>query len=461
MRRKVFFSDRLRVLLIAAAAGFAVLTTCLPWFFVVKLSSEQAQLPLEHNLPLLALASGQLSSPLHETDSLIYHFIVNSDCSAYQQWQVLTQIHSARAIQQVGRYTWIVSGCPDQKGNDKDELTRSQIEKDLHDHFPSFQKNVLIPNVHFSPDFSNMSVYGGPFAGTKKRTFINRAGNIQTSNYGNHYHFNNKPNGLAHWAEKHYSHNPKEDEAIVLIDPDFLFLTPFTLSNDTRPFAGKPVAAAYGLGSQWLDFNRTAICGHASPCTKVTDGRSYSVGPPYIIHASDVVKLSQTWSKFVPPTYDQYPLLYAEMFAYSMAAAHLKMPHKLLKNLYSGCMVGWPKHTTFPGPSARAFVESGADLIQPKWDGPASCFLPPLIPPPFLHYCRRYAFENPNGTFFFLAKRKIPHDILDCRHDHLTLYLSQEKVEIVEGNQDWTTLAACAILRAVNYARNQHCSKKK
>jgi hypothetical protein len=39
------------------------------------------------------------------------------------QWQVITQIHSARAIHQVGRYTWIVSGCPDEKGNDEDHLT--------------------------------------------------------------------------------------------------------------------------------------------------------------------------------------------------------------------------------------------------------------------------------------------------------------------------------------------------
>lgn len=464
MRRKVHFSVCRQVLLIAAAC-LVVLTSCLPWLFVIKISIELAQLSLDRSLPLPVLSS-PLSSPSHETDSLIYHFIVNSDCSAYQQWQVLTQIHSARAIQQVGRYTWIVSGCSDEKGDDKDQLARSQIEEIVQEHFPSSPNDALIPNVHFSPDFSNMSVYGGPFAdGTKKRTFLNRQGNVQKSNYGNHYHFNNKPNGLAHWAEQHYSHHAKnEDEAVVLIDPDFLFLTPFHLSNDSRPLPGRPVAAAYGLGSQWLDFDRAAICGHASPCTNVTDARPYSVGPPYIIHARDVVRLSQAWSKFVPPTYDQYPLLYAEMFAYSMAAAHLKMPHTLRNNLFSGCMVGWPKQqhrTSLPGPSARAFVESSSSSsgAAPKWDGPASCFLPPLTPPPFLHYCRRYAFENPNGTFFFVAKRKIPHDILDCRRaEHLTLYLSQERVEIVEGNQDWTTLAACAILRAVNYARNQHCS---
>jgi hypothetical protein len=92
----------------------------------------------------------------------------------------------------------------------------------VREHFPSPQENVLIPNVHFPPDFSNMSAYGGPFAdGTKERTFLNRKGNVQKSNYGNHFHYNNKPNGLAHWAEQHYLHNPNQDEAMVLIDPDF------------------------------------------------------------------------------------------------------------------------------------------------------------------------------------------------------------------------------------------------
>ncbi len=34
-------------------------------------------------------------------------------------------------------------------------------------------------------------------------------------------------------------------------------------------------------------------------------------GPPYIIHALDVLPLATEWARLVPPTYDQYPLLYA------------------------------------------------------------------------------------------------------------------------------------------------------
>ena len=39
-----------------------------------------------------------------------FHFIVSSDCTSYQRWETLTQLHSAQSIQQCGRFTWIVSG---------------------------------------------------------------------------------------------------------------------------------------------------------------------------------------------------------------------------------------------------------------------------------------------------------------------------------------------------------------
>ena len=39
-----------------------------------------------------------------------FHFIVSSDCTSYQRWETLVQLHSAQAIHQCGRFTWIVSG---------------------------------------------------------------------------------------------------------------------------------------------------------------------------------------------------------------------------------------------------------------------------------------------------------------------------------------------------------------
>jgi len=72
--------------------------------------------------------------------------------------------------------------------------------------------------------------------------------------------------------------------------------------------------------------------------------KHYSAGPPYVIHIEDVLSFSRRWSTLVSPTYDEYPLLYAEMFAYSMAAADLGLKHNLVKGLFAGCMTGWP-HT--------------------------------------------------------------------------------------------------------------------
>ena len=39
-----------------------------------------------------------------------FHFIVSSDCTSYQRWETLTQLHSAQSVHQCGRFTWVVSG---------------------------------------------------------------------------------------------------------------------------------------------------------------------------------------------------------------------------------------------------------------------------------------------------------------------------------------------------------------
>lgn len=141
---------------------------------------------------------------------------------------------------------------------------------------------TLHPHVHFTPDYSDMSAYGGPFAdGKNKRTYLNRKGKVVRSTFGNIYKFNNKPNGvyneqrepsalgvwfyiithffyysgLHHWAEHFLAHDDRRDEAIVLIDPDFLFLNTFQFPENTTPvLPGKPAGAKYGLGGQVRTF---------------------------------------------------------------------------------------------------------------------------------------------------------------------------------------------------------------
>ena len=143
----------------------------------------------------------------------------------------------------------------------------------------------------------------------------------------------NKPSGLKHWSDEdaESSFDKDANEAIVLVDPDFIFMKKFDVNITATP--GSPAGAYYGLGEQWLGFNLTRICGADSLCAKTTQKmakeKGLSTGPPYIIHSADVNRLATRWKELVPPIYEEYPLLYAEMFAYSAAAADLDLPHTL------------------------------------------------------------------------------------------------------------------------------------
>ena len=50
------------------------------------------------------------STAFVEEEKNSFHFIISSDCTSYQRWETLVQLHSAQAIHQCGRFTWIVSG---------------------------------------------------------------------------------------------------------------------------------------------------------------------------------------------------------------------------------------------------------------------------------------------------------------------------------------------------------------
>mmetsp|Transcript_7280 Transcript_7280/g.14612 ORF Transcript_7280/g.14612 Transcript_7280/m.14612 type:complete len:579 (-) Transcript_7280:186-1922(-) len=461
-----------------------------------------------------------------------FHFIISSDCTSYQRWETLTQLHSAQSVQQCGRFTWIVSGCLDDEdehagkgkgGAHSDVLTHSSLLQEVEKHFPrvtisneevafhigrdvslamdnshlkesdaSRDCHSIHPHVHFTPDFSDMSKYPGPFSdGKKRRSFVNRQNKTMYGNFGNIYKFNNKPNGLHHWAVDFLRKEGTDGgEAVVLVDPDFLFLNKFEFPAGNDMVApGKPAAAKYGLGGQFLDFNLTRICERAplpqsdsaqnKPCPFQTISNSdvhkyYSAGAPYIIHIEDVLAFSQRWVELVPPTYDEYPLLYAEMFAYSMAAADLNLKHNLIQGLFTGCMTSWPHtHGVEEHEALEISAKNYANLFEnpvsgasfdPESGGAVSCFLPPLSPPPFLHYCQRYLFATPytkdameDRVVHFFAKRRVDHDILDCnRKVVLEPFVEDKSTKVPHGSErNWHTLAVCATVRAINFAKSK------
>lgn len=220
-----------------------------------------------------------------EGDDRNIHIVFSTDCSFFQDWQSLMVFHSAVQVKQKGEVTRIASGCDEAK---KLELTTL------------YQKLYPQYHVHFTPDFKRDGK-------TNKK-----------------YDFYNKPYGLHHWLQ--FS-NPavRDGTVVILIDPDMIILRPLTLqvagyptlltlpnynANDIPPKyvkKGHPAAQIYGLGAPWTiknkNFNRTDVCGVGSPCLQVNriEGEKfYSVGPPYLVEKDDLLRLTDSWTRFVP-----------------------------------------------------------------------------------------------------------------------------------------------------------------
>ena len=241
------------------------------------------------------------------------HLVFSTDCEVFQDWQSVVLFHSAMLVNQPGNITRIASGCS--------EVKKTQLIQLYNKLFPQY-------TIHFTPDFK------------------------KDSKTGHKYHFYNKPYGLYHWLT-HSTPRLTNDTIIVLLDPDMVILRPITahiqsLDNilnhkHTRVpelpeyvSRGYPVGQLYGLDAPWArsppmkHFNRTRICGVNSPCLRESESHAalhYSIGPPYLVEYSDMVRIAASWTKMVPYVYEGYPELLAEMYAYSMAAAHEELPH--------------------------------------------------------------------------------------------------------------------------------------
>jgi peptidyl serine alpha-galactosyltransferase len=180
----------------------------------------------------------------------------------------------------------------------------------------------------------------------------------------------------------------------------------------TRIDQGYPVAQTYGLGAPWTNdnhrhFKRGKICGENSPCLLPTQPYGelhYSVGPPYVVHKQDFLRIAESWTRLVPRVYEDYPYLLAEMYAYSMAAAHEKLPHLqvdhyMVSNVEAGGE-GWP------------WVDQLTEVcLPPNEDGE---YYPNLPIPTVVHFCQTFRA----GDYAF-TKRRVPKNIFSCEHELL------------------------------------------
>ena len=336
-----------------------------------------------------------------------YHVIFSTDCSGYQRWQSYLFFHNAMKIQQPGIVTRIASGCTEQQAAFEMEWHNLYIQQPMSNRFM----------LHLTPDFTAVKDAEGKTTGS--------------------YEFFNKPFGLKHWMENsqhgfmkirdaEYAHE-LDDTFIMLLDPDMVLLKPIT--NDlsthfTHPTSdqhhvqiGKPFAQFYGFGNGWMKLDLVKVTGDANTPAKSVSSKDglehFPVGPPYIVAVPDMYRIASYWSLFVPKVHEQYPYLLAEMFAYCIAAAHLKLPHTLLS---SGMVSNTEMSAKEEGWSVIDEVEYNdqcpfAKKVQTadQWKRHVKSDTAGTTPIA-LHYCQRYGL----GGWFF-GKRRVPKDFFFCK----------------------------------------------
>eukprot|EP00554_Chaetoceros_debilis_P000798 CAMPEP_0194093038 /NCGR_PEP_ID=MMETSP0149-20130528/48929_1 /TAXON_ID=122233 /ORGANISM="Chaetoceros debilis, Strain MM31A-1" /LENGTH=498 /DNA_ID=CAMNT_0038778193 /DNA_START=124 /DNA_END=1620 /DNA_ORIENTATION=+ len=324
-----------------------------------------------------------------ESEEPNHHMVFSTDCSEYQQWQSYLLFYYAMKNGQPGTVTRIASGCTEFQGKKEIENHEKLIASQMSSQF----------RLHLTPEFSKVKDSDGKKTGEK-------------------YNFFNKPFGILHWLnEKLESKSISEDDIVILVDPDQIITRPITydFSNEsdhifvtgnkewklkTKVTHGVPFAQKFGFGSSWQKRNIADIAGSGSHALNVSppEARShYPAGPPYLATARDFHQIAKKWAEYVPLVHKEFPYLMAEMYAYCIAAAHLKLPHQILTSLMvsDGSIrrgEGWELVEKIPDD----------DLCKPSVESD-------YVLPSVLHFCQRYIVGK-----WFWGKRKMPKDIFTC-----------------------------------------------
>jgi hypothetical protein len=332
---------------------------------------------------------------------------------------VIALLYSARQVGQTGRFTRIASGC-------KSIAARSLAKAINYPHLETY----------FAPPYFKL-----PYAQQ------------------------NRPVGIQQWLLETKcggSHCVGDDEILVILDPDMLFLRP--ISNDpelerhsalqrfradsfvARP--GHPVAQGYGIGpfdrfrdicEQYFGRNESEGCQRWVDDRSVRRGtahgsRHWSIGAPYLIAAVDMRRLAPLWMELTPLVWQRSKGLEADMYAYSMAAAHLDLVHSRVEH-HLISFIGSPRWTP-PGGGRRnsAFEppfegwkhidERFLDATAPEANDhpcrrhtPLYATSPTARLPTLLHYCQTSLVFNddPEDTFIVgFSKYRLPQDLLAC-----------------------------------------------
>eukprot|EP01062_Namystynia_karyoxenos_P080764 TRINITY_DN8747_c0_g2_i1.p2 TRINITY_DN8747_c0_g2~~TRINITY_DN8747_c0_g2_i1.p2 ORF type:complete len:641 (+),score=162.36 TRINITY_DN8747_c0_g2_i1:82-1923(+) len=316
--------------------------------------------------------------------------VYTTGCDFYQQWQSEALAHSHMLVGQRGRLVRVISGCAGdpEAPQGKNLFSRAEAARTSHPRM----EHYFARSVKGAAQFAWL----------------------------------NKPHGFLQWIKQA---GLPADSVVVILDPDQAFVSPLRLGRAqhevirTRPRRntvpelpalprpGKPVGQQYGLGDTWITkFDRRKICGEGSPCLQPTTGDAwdyYAVGPPLLLLAEDAARLGRHWARLMGPVLQaSRGDIITDMWAYSMAAAHLRMPHLTLDHF----MVSDPD-------MSEARLGEGWHWVD-RWPRNVSCRNPQVPPghlaPTLVHYCQRYRATDSAGRQWMWYKGDMRSDLLRC-----------------------------------------------
>ena len=340
----------------------------------------------------------QEEQPRKEDDSNFprHYMVFSTSCSSDQNWQSYIFFYYAARVSQPGKVVRIASGC-NQERQDEVLATHANVISKLSPNF----------SVHFTPDFTRIS--------------------------GDDYKYYNKPFGIQHWLTHGLKYEENKDEfvdaIIMILDPDMILLRPltydFTESNviihesdrgtDMRFVKhGQPWASLYGFGDgpfRSVDVRKVLVNYPNSPAlttSKEEQRHNYPGGPPYMATGRDMFAIVNMWCELVPSVHASYTELLGEMYGWSLAAAHLRLPHVLAESFMvsetdiTAGGEGWPiidqmKDDDICDDSHRSNTTSSSSSSS-------------LLSMPFvIHYCQSYWIGK-----WFIGKYRIKSTFLSC-----------------------------------------------
>ncbi len=136
---------------------------------------------------------------------------------------------------------------------------------------------------------------------------------------GDNYPPYNKPMALLAWLQE----SPSADEAVLLLDPDCIFVA----ACDLQVTRGSPISQPISYMDPWSKAELVQRHGCAPALAQ-------GIGIPTLIHRDDLAALTPWWVEITEeirsdPVSSQLAGWTAEMWGYTLAAARLGLRHQL------------------------------------------------------------------------------------------------------------------------------------